>query len=73
MMEAEQLGAAERGNRPRALWELRREERETKLRSKADEFESMMEAEQLGAAEGGKRLRALWELRREERERKLWS
>ena len=33
MMEAEQLGAGEGGKRVRALWELRREEREIKLRS----------------------------------------
>ena len=33
MMEAEQLGAAEGGKRLRALRELRREEREMKLRS----------------------------------------
>ena len=52
-------------------WELRREEREMKLRSYAGELASMMEAEQLGTAERGKRVRALWELRREERERKL--
>ena len=31
MMEAEQLGTAEGGKRVRALWELRREEREMKL------------------------------------------
>ena len=31
MMEAEQLRAAEGGKRLRALWELRREERERKL------------------------------------------
>ena len=30
-MEAEQLGTAEGGKRVQALWELRREERETKL------------------------------------------
>ena len=51
MMEAEQLGAGDGGKRIRVLWELRQEERETKLRSKADELESMMEAEQLGAGE----------------------
>ena len=31
MMEGEQLGTAEGGKRVRALWELRREEREMKL------------------------------------------
>ena len=62
-MEGEQLGAAEGGKCVRTVWELRREEREMKLRLDADELESMMEGEQLGAAEGRKRLRALWELR----------
>ena len=33
MMEGEQLVAAEGGKRLRVLWELRREERERKLRS----------------------------------------
>ena len=53
-MEGEQLGAAEGGKRVLALWELRREERETKLWLDADELEYMMEGEQLGTAEGGK-------------------
>ena len=53
-MEWEQLGAKELGKRVRALWELRREEREMKLRLDADELEYMMEGEQLGAVEGGK-------------------
>ena len=69
-MEGEQLGAPEGGKRVRDLWELRREERERKLRSYADELESM-EGDQRGAVEGGKRVLALWELRREEREMKL--
>ena len=47
------------GKRLRALWELRREEREMKLRLDADELEYMMEWEQLGAVEGGKRLQVL--------------
>ena len=70
-MEGEQLGAAEGGKRLRALWELRREEREMKLRLDADELESLMEGEQLCLVEGGKRLQVLWELQREEREMKL--
>ena len=72
MMEGEQLRLAKGGKRLQALWELRRGERERKLRLEADELEST-EGEQIGAAEGEKRVRALWELRREERERKLRS
>ena len=70
-MEGEQLGAAEGWKRVRAVWELRREEREMKLRLDADELDSMMEGEQLGVVEGGKRLQVLLEPQREERERKL--
>ena len=65
MVEGEQLRLAKGGKRLQALWELRRGERERKLRLDADELEYMMEGEQLGAAEGGKRLQVLWELRRE--------
>ena len=71
MMEGEQLRLAKGRKRVRVLWELRREEREMKLRLDADELESMMEGEQLCLAEGGKRLQVLWELQREEREMKL--
>ena len=52
-MEGEQLVAAKEGKRVRALWELRREEREMKLRLDLDELKYMMEGEQLSAAEGG--------------------
>ena len=61
----EQLCLGEGGKRVRDLRELRREEREMKLRSYADDLDSMMEGEQLCLAEGGKRLRALWEPQRE--------
>ena len=70
-MEVEQIGAAEGEKRVWALWVLRREERERKLRSQVVGLESMMEAEQLGAADGGKHVWFPRVLRREGRERKL--